>query len=114
MSIVKANEQQQTPVRQTARRSPILISGEREEWVTEEQKHTRRSQRQETTGNRRSSIGCAITRNLRRSVVTCGFLLRRLNHSGYQSDNYRHSSIELITVVNLSGSANESAHSADQ
>lgn len=61
--------------------------------------------------NRRSSsMGVANTQLLRRSVSTCGFLLSDYNSSDQVSDNYRHTSIDLVKVE-LSGSEIESAHS---
>jgi hypothetical protein len=105
-------EHRQTHVRQTTGRAPIVISGAREDGVTEDQKQRRHSTRHRTAGRPPEFIdGWWHTRNLRRSIVTCGFLLRRLNDSGPLSDNYWHSSIDPISAVSLSGSANGSAQS---
>jgi hypothetical protein len=71
---------------------------------TEDRKHRRHSQRLETTGIRRSSIGCPTTRNLRRMITTCGFLLSGNNDSGSCSASYR----SLIIPNLLSGFENKS------
>jgi hypothetical protein len=72
--------------------------------LTEDKKHKDATQRQGTTRNRRSSIGCWRTRNLRRYSDTCGFLLSGLNDSGSCSVSYR----SLIIPSLLSGFENKS------
>lgn len=74
--------------------------------VSEAKTERRHSKRLETAGDRRSSVGCPTTRNLRRLIVTCCFLLVGLNHSGSISFGY---SFGPIRPADLSGSGNESA-----
>jgi ribosomal protein S27AE len=69
--------------------SPHFITLRRGQAVTEETRHKDASQRQETTRSRRSSNGCANTRNLRRYSDTCGFLLSDYNDLGLDSASYR-------------------------
>jgi hypothetical protein len=102
-------EHRQTHGRHVTEQSPIVITGGREDDVTEEQNRYDALSVKKPQENRRSSMGAGNTRNLRRSVVTCGFLLRRLNDSGPSSANYRHGSIDPISPVGLSGSGNGSA-----
>lgn len=93
----------------SVRLSHCFITVERGSEVTEAENQTRRSHRQGTTEDRRSSMGVPSTRNLRRLVTICGFLLRRLNDSDQPSDNYGYNSLDLVTEVVLSGSEDESA-----
>ena len=97
-----------TPVGHAAPRSHHFITVGHGQGVTEDKNQTRRSQRQETAENRRSSTGCTSTRNLRRCFVTCGFLLSGYNDLGSKSCNSRNPTI----LSAVSGSGNESAHSA--
>jgi hypothetical protein len=99
-------EHRQTHGRHVTEQSPIVITGGREDDVTEEQNRHDALSVKKLQKNRRSSIGCSNTRNLRRCFVTCGFLLRDYNDLGLDSASYR----IPVSRRALSGSENESAH----
>jgi hypothetical protein len=97
-------QRQTSGLRSITPQSPHFITLRVGTLPTEAQQHRRLSQRQETAGIRRSSIGCYNTRNLRRMISTCGFLLSDYNRSDSCSVSYR-----SPTILNpLSGFENKS------